>query len=69
MVFEVGLTMRDIEVYKGKQWRKPEQIPKRLTGTDCFLKFECMKKKWLVIADKKAAVNKVWDQAHIARHA
>ena len=57
MVLEVGLTMCDIEVYKGKQWREPELILKKLTGTDCFLKLGSMKMEWLVIADKKAAVN------------
>ncbi len=51
MVFGVGLTMCDIEVYNEKQWREPEQIFKKLIGTNCFLKFENMKMEWLVIAD------------------
>lgn len=53
----VGLTMCDIEVYNEKQWCEPEQIFKKLIGTNCFLKLENMKMEWLVIAEKKAAVN------------
>ena len=57
MVFGVGLILCDIEVYNEKQWCEPEQIFKKLIGTNCFLKLESMKKKWLVIADNNAAVN------------
>ena len=32
--------MCDIEVYNEKQWREPEQIFKKLIGTNCFLKLE-----------------------------
>ena len=43
--------MCDKGVYNGMQRVEPEQILKRLIGSDCSLEFGSMKAEWLVIAN------------------
>jgi hypothetical protein len=56
-------------VYRGKQDRKVEQIPKVRLSSDCGLKFAHMKVESLVIADQQAAVNTFPGLVHTARQA
>ena len=55
-------------VYRGKQDRKVEQIPKVRPSSDCGLQFAHMKVESLVIADQQAAVNTFPGLVHTARH-
>ena len=55
-------------VYRGKQYRKVEQIPKVRLSSDRGLKFAHVKVESLVIADQQAAVNTFPGLVHTARH-
>ena len=56
------------QLYRGKQYREMEQIPKSCPSSDCRLQPACMKSELLVIADQHAAVNTFPGLVHTARH-
>ena len=55
-------------IYKRKQSREAELIPKVRLSSDCSLQPDYMKLKSLVIAYQNDAVNTFSDLVHTARH-
>jgi hypothetical protein len=66
---ELGYTRATMVIYNERQkWSKLEQIFKNYLSSDYGLQLAHMKLESLVIAEQHAAVNRLLDFVHTARH-